>query len=120
VLTRWQGSLASAVVTLVAIGLVILDLTDGGFRSWWLGHALTTGTVSGLLVLLLTVLVVDQVVRRRQIRDRWPALTGTSTGRRPAAPRPVIRQGRSTHPLLSTSAQAPTRNLAADRASWLN
>jgi hypothetical protein len=78
VLTRWQGGLASVVVTLVTIGLVILDLTDGGFRSWWLGHALTTDTVSGLLVLLLTVLVVDQVVLRRQIRDRSRAIAAQS------------------------------------------
>jgi hypothetical protein len=78
VLTRWQGGLTSVVVTLVTIGLVILDLSDGAFRSWWLGHALTTDTVSGLLVLLLTVLVVDQVVRRRQLRDRSRAIAAQS------------------------------------------
>ena len=61
-------------VTLVTCGLVILDSTDGGLRRWWGGHALTTDTVSGLLVLLITVLVVDQVVRYRQLSDRARAI----------------------------------------------
>jgi len=74
VLSRWQGWLAATVVTLVASVLVILDVTDAGLRRWWSGHALTTSTVSGLLVLLITVLVVDQVVRLRQINDRSRAV----------------------------------------------
>jgi hypothetical protein len=72
--TRWQGGLAAVVVTLVAAGLVILDLTDGGLRRWWDGHAVITDTVAGLLVLLITVLVVDQVVRLRQVNDRSRAV----------------------------------------------
>jgi hypothetical protein len=71
---RWQGLTASVVVVLVMAGLVIGDLADGGLRRWWAGHALTTNTVAGLLVLLITVLVVDQVVRRRQLRDRSRAI----------------------------------------------
>jgi hypothetical protein len=74
VTTPWKGWLAAIAATLATAGLVIADLTDGGFRHWWVGHALTTDTVSGLLVLLITVLVVDQVVRRRQVRDRSRAL----------------------------------------------
>jgi hypothetical protein len=70
VLSRWQGGLGALVVTLVACALVILDLTDDGLRRWWAEHALTTGTVSGLLVLLITVLVADQVVKLRQINER--------------------------------------------------
>jgi hypothetical protein len=70
----WQGWLAALTATLVAAGLVVADLTDSGMRHWWTGHALTTDTVSGLLVLLVTVLVVDQVVRRRQVRDRSRAV----------------------------------------------
>jgi hypothetical protein len=66
VLSRWQGGLGALVISLAACGLVILDLTDDGLRRWWTEHALTTGTVSGLLVLLITVLVADQVVRLRQ------------------------------------------------------
>jgi hypothetical protein len=74
VFSRWQGGFAAAFVTLVACALVVLDVTDGGMRRWWDGHALTTDTVAGLLVLLITVLVVDQVVRLRQINDRAQAV----------------------------------------------
>ncbi len=49
-------------------------MSDAGLRRWWDGHALTTDTVSGLLVLLITFLVVDQVVRLRQIKDRARAV----------------------------------------------
>jgi hypothetical protein len=69
VLSRW-GGLAALVVTLLAGVLVIVEITDGAMRRWWAGHALTTGTVSGLLVLLITLLVVDQVVRLRQLNAR--------------------------------------------------
>jgi hypothetical protein len=74
VLTRGQGGVAAIVVTLVTCGLVVLDITDTGMRRWWAGHALTTDTVSGLLVLMITVLVVDQVVRYRQLSDRARAV----------------------------------------------
>ena len=60
--------------TLVTAGLVAGEIADAGMRHWWSGHALTTDTVSGLLVLLITLLVVDQVVGRRQLRDRSQAV----------------------------------------------
>ena len=74
VLSRWQGGFAAVVVTLLACALVIGDLADTGMRRWWVGHALTTDTVAGLLVLLITVLVVDQVVSLRQFNDRARAV----------------------------------------------
>ncbi len=74
VLSRWLGGLAALVVTLVACALVILDLTDGGLRRWNDVHALTTDTVAGLLVLLITVLVADQVIRLSQINARARAV----------------------------------------------
>jgi hypothetical protein len=72
--SRWLGWLAAAAVALAACVLVILDLTDAGLRRWWAGHALTTDTVAGLLVLMITVLVVDQVVRLRQGNARARAV----------------------------------------------
>src|SRR5260370_34049510 len=69
-MTRCRRGVGSVGVVLVMLGLVIGDLTDGGLRRWWAGHALTTDTVAGLLVVLVTVLVVDQVVSMRQGRDR--------------------------------------------------
>jgi hypothetical protein len=74
VLTRWQGGLAAIVVTLGTVALVILDLADRGVRVWGDSHAITTDTVGGLLVLLITVLVVDQVVSIRQLNDRARAI----------------------------------------------
>jgi hypothetical protein len=73
-LSRWLGGLAAAAVALVACVLVILDLTDAGLRRWWGAHALTTDTLAGLLVLMITVLVVDQVVRLRQGNSRARAV----------------------------------------------
>jgi hypothetical protein len=73
-LTRWQDWVSAAAVTLVAAGLVIADISDVGFRHWWAAHALTTSTVAGLLVLLITFLVANQVVRMRQARDRSRAV----------------------------------------------
>ena len=73
-LSRWPGWLAALLVTLLAGALVLLDVTDHGLRRWWAGHAMTTDTVSGLLVLLITVLVIDQVVRLRQIKNRARAV----------------------------------------------
>jgi hypothetical protein len=92
--TRWLGGLAAAVVTLVACVLVILDLTYAGLQRWWDDHALTTDTVAGLLVLMITVLVVDQVVRLRQGNSRARAvavqaaiLMTEATARRRQCPR---------------------------------
>lgn len=69
-----QGVFAAAFVTAVAGALVAADLTDPGFRRWWAERALTTDVVAGLLVLLITLLVVDQLVRQRQFNDRSHAV----------------------------------------------
>ena len=73
-LSRWKGWLAAATATLAACVLVILDVTDAGLRRWFDGHALTTDTVAGLLVLMITILVVDQVVLLRQRSNRARAV----------------------------------------------
>lgn len=72
-LQRWQGATAALFATGLTVALVVLDVTDARLRLWWDHHALTTDALAGLLVLLITVLVVDQVVRSRQIRDRAQA-----------------------------------------------
>jgi hypothetical protein len=74
VLSRWLGGIAALVATMLTGVLVVLDINDAAMRRWWAGHALTTDTVSGLLVLLITLLVVDQVVRLRQINNRARAV----------------------------------------------
>jgi hypothetical protein len=70
VLSHGRGWFAAMAVTLATAGLLAAEADDRGFRRWWAGHPLTTDTVAGLLVLLITVLVVDQVVKLRQVRDR--------------------------------------------------
>ena len=78
-LSRWLGGIAAIIATLLAGALVIVEITDEAMRRWWSGHALTTDTVSGLLVLLITLLVVDQVVRLRQINSRARAVAAQAT-----------------------------------------
>jgi hypothetical protein len=67
---REHGWFAALAAVLVTIGLIVCEVDDTEFRRWWAAHPLTTDTVAGLLVLLITVLVADQVVRLRQVRDR--------------------------------------------------
>ena len=69
-LRRWPGATAAALITLVTLGLIAIDLTDAAARRWWADRAFATDVVAGILVVLITVLVVDQVVRVRQLKDR--------------------------------------------------
>jgi len=70
----WTGWPAAILATLVVLALVAGELTDAAQRRWWSAHSLTSDTVSGLLVLLVTVLVVNQLLRRRQARERGRAV----------------------------------------------
>ncbi len=54
--------------------LVAGELTNAGQRRWWAGRPLTTDTVAGLLVLLVTILVVNQLLSRQQARLRGHAV----------------------------------------------
>jgi len=60
----------AAAVALTLFGLIASDLSIGGFRTWWDRHSLTGSIVSSLLVLAVTGLIVDEVVARRQRRER--------------------------------------------------
>ncbi len=73
-MTQLRGWIAAAAAMLAALALVIADVTDGALRRWWDAHPLTTDTVAGLLVLAITFEVADQVVRRRQVRERSRAV----------------------------------------------
>jgi hypothetical protein len=67
-------TLGALAVTLGALILVVLDVADSSVSHWWAEHAFTASIVSGILVLAVTVLIVDRVVSRRQIRDRSRAI----------------------------------------------
>ncbi len=72
--TQLRGWFAAAAAMLATLALVIGDITDGALRRWWAAHPLTTDTVAGLLVLAITLEVADQVLLRRQRRDRSRAV----------------------------------------------
>jgi hypothetical protein len=59
---------------LITLALVAGELTHAGQRRWWAARPLTTDTVAGLLVLLITVLVVNHLLTRRQARQRGHAV----------------------------------------------
>jgi hypothetical protein len=110
VLSRWQGGFAALIVTLLTSVLVILDVNDGAMRRWWDGHALTTDTVSGLLVLLITLLVVDQVVRLRQLNNRARAVAAQAAIIMTQAERAL----RSVSQAVAPGAHESDRDAAAD------
>src|ERR1700742_2423427 len=69
----WQGGGATIAVALLSAALIILDLSDGAFRRWWSARAFTTDAIAGILVVLITVLIVNQVLGLRQQRERLRA-----------------------------------------------
>lgn len=70
-LIGWSAAVLAMLVTLT---LIIVELTEARQRRWWAAHSLTADTVAGLLVLLVTVLVVNQLLKRRQARQRGHAV----------------------------------------------
>lgn len=70
-LLGWPAAILAMVITLA---LVVGELTDAGQRRWWAARPLTTDTVGGLLVLLITVLIVNQLLYRRQAGQRGHAV----------------------------------------------
>lgn len=72
--TRFLGWGAAVLAMLIMLALVLGEIADAAQRRWWAAHALTTDTVSGLLVLLVTVLVVNQLLSRQQTRQRGHAV----------------------------------------------
>jgi hypothetical protein len=67
----WWGALTVMVVTAT---LVVLDIGDGSVHRYWSRHSFASSVLSGLLVLLLTVLIVDRVTRLRQLRSHSRAI----------------------------------------------
>jgi hypothetical protein len=73
---RLAGWLAAGLVMLVTLALILLEINDAAVARWWSGHSLTVDTVSGLLVLLITVLVVNQLINMRQAKQRSHVVAG--------------------------------------------
>jgi hypothetical protein len=66
--------LGALTVAAVTAAVMILDLTVGSVHRFWSRHSFTSSVVAGLLVLLLTVLIVERVVRIRQLRKQSRAI----------------------------------------------
>jgi hypothetical protein len=89
------------------LGLVALDIVDAPYRRWWAARALTADTVAGILVLLVTVLVVNQMVLLRQVRDRSAAVSAQAAI--------LMIQALNTAATVSAALKAPqTRSGATD------
>jgi hypothetical protein len=73
VLKVWQAGVATIAVALLSSALVFLDLSDGAFRRWWSARAFTTDAIAGILVVLITVLIVNQALGIRRDRERFRA-----------------------------------------------
>jgi hypothetical protein len=73
VLKVWQAGVATIAVALLSFALVFLDLSDGAFRRWWSARAFTTDAIAGILVVLITVLIVNQALGIRRDRERFSA-----------------------------------------------
>ena len=71
---RGQAWIAIALVNALVLALVLLELLDRGVRRFSSDHPLTTDTVAGVLVVAITVVVVDQVIRYRQIQGQSRAI----------------------------------------------
>jgi hypothetical protein len=67
----WSGALFVMLITAV---LVVLDLSDRTVHHYWSEHSFSSSVLSGLLVLLLTVLLVDRVNQHRQLRNQSRAI----------------------------------------------
>jgi hypothetical protein len=89
------------------VTLVVVDLTDAAQRRWWAARPLTTDTVAGLLVLLVTVLVVNQLLNRRQARQRGHAVAAQAAIM-------VAQAARSAKALSSVTGVPGDRGAASD------
>jgi hypothetical protein len=100
----WSGAVAVMVVTAT---LVILDIGDGSVHRYWSRHSFSSSVLSGLLVLLLTVLIVDRVARMRQLKGQARAI---------AAQAAVIvgQAARTADAIESMSSSADDRDEASD------
>lgn len=104
---RLTGWLAAGLAMLITLALVVVELTDAGPRRWWAARPLTTDTVAGLLVLLVTVLVVNQLLNRRQAGQRGHAVAAQAAIM-------VTQAARSARAVSSLTDGAGDRGAASD------
>jgi hypothetical protein len=64
---RWVGA---AAITGTLLALVACEIWVTAVRSWWDTHSFTGDVISSLLVVGATVLIIDEILARRQRKDR--------------------------------------------------
>ncbi|MGP0033486.1 MAG: hypothetical protein ACLP4R_02730 [Solirubrobacteraceae bacterium] len=106
-LRQWLAWSWAVIVMAITAVLVVLDLTDRAVHRFWTQHSFSSSVLSGLLVLLLTVLVVDRVNRRRQLRNQSRAI-----GAQAAVI--VAQAARATDAVKSASPTDDARDAATD------
>jgi hypothetical protein len=104
---RLIGWPAAVLAMLITLALVIGELTNAGQRRWWAARPLTTDTVAGLLVLLITVLVVNQLLNRRQTAQRGHAVAAQAAIM-------VAQAARSAKAVSSVTGRSGDRGAASD------
>jgi hypothetical protein len=93
----WLRRLGAVAIASGLVAIVALDVCVPSFRDWWDRHSLTGSVVSSLLVLGVAAVILDEILARRQRRERatsvavqgmilyaqaaraYAALTGTGT-----------------------------------------
>ena len=73
-LSRYRGWSGALIVMVITGTLVVLEVTVESVRRYWSRHSFTSSVLAGVLVLLLTVLIVDRVIRIRQLKDQSRAV----------------------------------------------
>jgi hypothetical protein len=100
----WSGAL---IVMAVTAALVVLDVDDGSVHRYWSRHSFTSSVLSGVLVLLLTVLIVDRVISVRQQRNQSRAIAAQAMV--------IVAQAKRTVDAISTASATPDdRDEASD------
>jgi len=100
----WSGALT---VTMITAVLVVLDITDGSVDRYWSRHSFGASVLSGMLVLLLTLLIVDRVTRMRQLRNQSRAIAAQAAI--------IVGQAmRAADAITSVSPSADDRDAASD------
>jgi hypothetical protein len=88
-----KRTIAGALAGGVLVGLVVADFTIDGAGDWWARHPTASATITGLLLLALTVLVIEAAlerVLRAAEEQRWQAAGRTAASALlEALPRPI-------------------------------
>ena len=73
-LSRYRAWSGAVIVMVITATLVVLDISDGSVHRYLSRHSFTSNVLAGLCVLLLTVLIVDRVIRIRQLNNQSRAV----------------------------------------------